>query len=74
MNSFVYNEDELPEVVKDDSSAYVGAYYNVGSWSMSDLPSEDGSLEVAYNNALAWIAWYNFLKKRSLDNVSDSDV
>lgn len=66
---FNYSEEELPEVVKgcsypiNDGNEEV-TYYDVGSWSMSDLTGEDADIDVARSNALAWIAWYNFLTSK----------
>lgn len=67
---FEYSEDELPEVTVGstydaENPHFVGdtvTYYNVGNWSMSSLPDEDANIEYARNAALAWIAWYEFLK------------
>ena len=69
--SFVFNEDELPEVTEDrsyklgEASRYSGVtvtYFNVGDWNMSNLEDEDAELTRAREAALAWIAWYNFLE------------
>lgn len=81
--SFVFNEDELPEIVEDysyklgEASAYNGmtvTYFNVGDWSMSNLPDEDGDIEHAREAALAWIAWYNFLKENPDKISKDSEI
>lgn len=70
--SFEFSENELPEVKEersyklDEKSFAAGktvTYYEVGDWSMSSLDVEDADLETARRNALAWIAWYNFLKQ-----------
>lgn len=73
MANFEYEDNQLPEVVKgvsyplNPSNNYSQTditYYNVGDWSMSDLPEEDGDVEYARRAVLTWIAWYEFLKAR----------
>lgn len=70
--SFDYDDSELPEITEDRSyelgaaSHYSGltvTYFNVGNWNMSSLDDEDADVEHAREAALAWIAWYNFLKE-----------
>jgi hypothetical protein len=61
----------LPEVVFDSKwdikdekgNPAVAAYYKAGNWTMGALPEEDGSIEQAYESALAWLAWYKFIKE-----------
>lgn len=71
MASFEYEEGELPPVTAGTSyelgedSNYPRrtiTYYDVGNWSMSDLPEEDGNVEYAREAVLTWIAWYEHLK------------
>lgn len=68
--SFIYEDNELPEVVQDRSytlgeksfaNGKTVTYYDAGSWNFSNLDVEDGDIEHARSSALAWIAWYNFL-------------
>lgn len=73
MANFSYEENELPQpavgynyLLKNGDTV---TYYNVGEWSMSEHPEEDGNIEKAKAAVLAWIAWYNFLNDKDVENV-----
>lgn len=77
MASFEYEEGELPSVTAgksyalnngNDYSRPTVTYYDVGNWSLSDLPEEDGNIEYAREAVLTWIAWYEHLKAQK-DNA-----
>lgn len=76
MPDFSYDKAELPEIVEGKSwvldkkkySAERVTYYDVGNWSMSDLPDEDGDVEYARKAALAWIAWFEYLANKEETN------
>lgn len=59
--------DSKWDIKDDNDQPAVAAYYKVGAWSMGALPEEDGSIEQAYESALAWLAWYKFVKENQAE-------